>query len=101
MIVLDAAFHLVGTIKKKITGLLDPYPAIFTSLMSVLLEAISKNIENGQQLLDRAIEVIDEAVNHWITGTIGSDVFGKEVTSWSFPNKSLMKLKEEFEVKKL
>ena len=98
MPILDAVIYLVKATKSKLDKLIDPYPSLFTGLMTILLEAISKILENRDKF-DEAINIANEAVNQWIKGTIGGEMFGKEVSS-SLNSKQLTKLKDEFEVRK-
>lgn len=92
---LDSVIYLVQASQSKVNKLLDPYPAIFTGLMTLLLEAVSKILENSKKL-NEAMSIAHEAVNHWIKGTIGGEMFGKKVSS----NEQLTKLKDEFKVRK-
>ena len=98
MPILDAVIYLVKATKSKLDKLVDPYPSLFTGLMALLLEAISKILENKDKLYE-AMNIANEAINHWIKGTIGGEMFGKEVSSW-LSSKQLTKLKDEFGVRK-
>lgn len=95
---MDAVIYLVKATKSKLDNLIDPYPSLFTGLMTLLLETISRILENRNKL-DEARNITNEAVNQWIKGTIGGEMFGKEVSSW-LKSKQLIKLKDEFGVRK-
>ena len=96
MQVLNATLYLVEVTKVKISKPSDPYPEIFTKLMSLFLEILTK-ISDYKHKIDEALKITHETVNQWIKGNIGGSMFGKEISSLS-STKHLVKLKEEFKV---
>ena len=76
-----------------------PFPLIFTSMMSLYLKALSMALKSSKNpnILDKGLGFTNETVKNWVTGIIGGDMFGKDVTRSS--GKYLLKQKDEFEVR--
>ena len=57
--------------------------------------------DDASNILSKTLETLGEIINAWIKGTIGGNMFGKEITTSSISlmsNSSLRKPKEEFDV---
>ncbi|XP_019853235.1 PREDICTED: E3 ubiquitin-protein ligase RNF213-like [Amphimedon queenslandica] len=75
-----------------------PFPVIFASVMALYLKALSMALmcSKNPNILDEGLGFTNETVNNWVTGIIGGDMFGNDVTRPS--GKYLLKQSDEFEV---
>lgn len=82
--------------------LTDPHVSVFTSLLSLVLKTLSNHLDtssdDASSLLSKTLETLNEIIKAWIKGTIGGNMFGREVTTPFMGNNSLRNPKEEFDV---